>query len=47
MSPAFIKGVGEHLPNARPTFDKFRVVAHAFQGSRYGAAPAAESRPGT
>ncbi len=29
MSPAFIKGVGEHLPNARLTFDKFHVVAHA------------------
>jgi len=29
MSPAFIKGVGEHLPNARMTFDKFHVVAHA------------------
>jgi len=29
MSPAFIKGVGEHLPNARITFDKFHVIAHA------------------
>lgn len=29
MSPAFIKGVTEHLPNARVTFDKFHVVAHA------------------
>ncbi|MBD3801566.1 MAG: ISL3 family transposase [Campylobacterales bacterium] len=29
MSPAFIKGVAEHLPNARITFDKFHVVAHA------------------
>lgn len=29
MSKAFIKGVGEHLPNARITFDKFHVVAHA------------------
>ncbi|TDG01493.1 transposase, partial [Paraburkholderia guartelaensis] len=29
MSPAFIKGVSEHLPNARVTFDKFHVVAHA------------------
>src|SRR5260370_1428885 len=29
MSPAFIKGVVEHLPNARLTFDKFHVVAHA------------------
>ena len=29
MSPAFIKGVGERLPNARITFDKFHVVAHA------------------
>lgn len=29
MSPAFIKGVGEHLPGARITFDKFHVVAHA------------------
>jgi transposase len=29
MSPAFIKGVGESLPEARVTFDKFHVVAHA------------------
>ena len=29
MSPAFIKGVTENLPNARITFDKFHVIAHA------------------
>lgn len=29
MSPAFIKGVGEHLPKARITFDKFHVIWHA------------------
>lgn len=29
MSPAFIKGVDEHLPNARVTFDKFHVIAQA------------------
>jgi transposase len=29
MSPAFIKGVTEELPNARITFDKFHVIAHA------------------
>jgi transposase len=29
MSPAFIKGVEEHLPEARVTFDKFHVIAHA------------------
>lgn len=29
MSPAFIKGCAEHLPQARITFDKFHVVAHA------------------
>ena len=29
MSPAFIKGVTEQLPNARITFDKFHVIAHA------------------
>jgi transposase len=29
MSPAFIKGVSEALPNARITFDKFHVIAHA------------------
>lgn len=29
MSAAFIKGVGAHLPQARVTFDKFHVVAHA------------------
>lgn len=30
-SPAFIEGVGQSLPNARITFDKFHVVAHACQ----------------
>lgn len=29
MSPAFIKGVTTDLPNARITFDKFHVIAHA------------------
>lgn len=29
MSPAFIKGCAKHLPNARITFDKFHVIAHA------------------
>jgi transposase len=29
MSPAFIKGVEASLPNARITFDKYHVVAHA------------------
>ena len=29
MSPAFIKGVGEHLPGAEIIFDKFHVIAHA------------------
>lgn len=29
MSPAFIKGVTEALPQARMTFDKFHVIAHA------------------
>jgi transposase len=31
MSPAFIKGVTDTLPNARITFDKFHVIAHASQ----------------
>jgi transposase len=29
MSPAYIKGVASHLPNASVTFDKFHVIAHA------------------
>jgi transposase len=29
MSPAFISVVTKHLPNARITFDKFHVIAHA------------------
>jgi transposase len=29
MSPAYIRGVAEHLPEARITFDKFHVVAQA------------------
>jgi transposase len=29
MSPAFIKGCTEELPNARITFDKFHVIWHA------------------
>lgn len=31
MSPAFIKGISDHLPNAKITFDKFHVIAHASQ----------------
>jgi transposase len=29
MSPAFIRGVTDQLPNARITYDKFHVIAHA------------------
>lgn len=29
MSPAFIKGVTDHFPNAEITFDKFHVIKHA------------------
>ena len=29
MSPAFIRGCAEHLPNARVTYDKFHVIGHA------------------
>jgi len=29
MSPAFVKGCNTHLPEARITFDKFHVIAHA------------------
>jgi transposase len=29
MSPAFIAGVSQYLPNARITFDKFHVIGHA------------------
>ena len=29
MSPAFIRGCAEHLPNAQITFDKFHVIWHA------------------
>src|SRR5947209_20610468 len=29
MSPAFIKGVTEQLPNAEITFDKFHIIQHA------------------
>jgi transposase len=29
MSPAFIKGCADELPNARVTFDKFHVIWHA------------------
>jgi transposase len=29
MSKAFIKGVTDHLPQARITFDKFHVISHA------------------
>jgi hypothetical protein len=28
MSPTFIKGVKDYLPNAAITFDKFHVVKH-------------------
>ena len=43
MSPAFIKGVTEHLPNAQITFDKFHVIAHAQPPSMK---PAATSKSG-
>ena len=33
MSPAFIKGCGEHLPNARITFDKFHRSLKGMRGS--------------
>jgi transposase len=26
MSPAFIKGIAEHLPNAKITFDRFHII---------------------
>lgn len=29
MSPSYIRGVTDHLPNARITFDKFHVIAQA------------------
>lgn len=29
MSPAFISGVTQNLPNARNTFDKFHIIGHA------------------
>lgn len=29
MSPTFIAGVSQHLPNARIAFDKFTVIGHA------------------
>ena len=29
MSPAFIRGITDHLPHAQITFDKFHVIAHA------------------
>lgn len=31
VSPAFLKGVTAHLPDARLTFDKFHVIWHASQ----------------
>lgn len=31
MSPAFIKGATEQLPNAQITFDKFHIIMHASQ----------------
>ena len=31
MSPTFIKGISDHLPNVKITFDKFHGIAHASQ----------------
>src|SRR5215472_9394675 len=31
MTPAFIRGVTDNLPDARITFDKFHIIAHASQ----------------
>ena len=47
MSPAFIKGVDEHLPDARVTFDKFHVVAHASKALDACAPRTAEGRSRT
>ena len=42
MSPAFIKGCTDELPNARITFDKFHVVWHAMRPwTRCGASSSA------
>ena len=32
MSPGFIKGCGEHLPNARITVDKFHAAKRSARG---------------
>ena len=39
MSKAFIKGVGDHLPNASLTFDKFHVVSLVNDGRRCSPPP--------
>ena len=44
MSPAYIRGVADHLPEARITFDKFHVIAQAcaaLDKTRQQAQPAA------
>jgi transposase len=46
MSPAFIAGVHEHPPNARITFDKFHVIAHAaWRWTRCAALSSAPTSP--
>ena len=46
MSPAFIRGVTDHLPNASITFDRFHVIAKASEAVDRMRAPArAESCP--
>ncbi|AAW77182.1 transposase [Xanthomonas oryzae pv. oryzae KACC 10331] len=46
MSPAFIKGVSDQLPNAQITFDKFHVVGHAnAAGTKPGASSSAPRSP--
>jgi transposase len=43
MSPAFISGIGEHLPNAEMTFDRYH---EAERGDRPVAPSRAEGQPG-
>ena len=39
MSAAFIAGIGEHLPNAAMTFDRFHVMANCLRPSTRCAGP--------
>jgi transposase len=47
MSTVFISGIGQYLPNARMTFDRYHLPRQAQRGHRRRAPPGGRHPPGT